>query len=107
MKFFKAVFPGGSVPLDKDEVEKVALANVESQKGNITLLILRQGMIDFRSPVHIAPDPEREKRYQTPYEDERKEIRESPDQFKELREKITEDMRIGESSRKQLGSRGV
>lgn len=100
MKFFKAIVYGHSVPLDADEVEKVTEAIIGGQSG---VLVLKRGVIDLRSPVHIAPDEKREDRYMTtPYDDEKKAIKTSNDLFPELRKRVAEGMRMGSTVEKKL-----
>lgn len=86
MKFFRAVASGASVPLDPEEMEKVMSA-ILSQKGGI--LVLKQGIIDLRSPVHIAPDTEREKRYWDASRLDRQGITKNEDVFSEEVKKLS------------------
>lgn len=102
MKFFKAIVYGHSIPLDADEIEKVAGAIASGQQG---LLILKQGVIDLRSPVHIAPDNEREKRHHSPYEEERKEIQSSTDLFADLRKNLVGQMQVGAGQKSLEGKK--
>jgi len=90
MKFYRAVASGASIPLDGEEMEKV-MGAIMSQKGGI--LVLKQGIIDLRSPVHIAPDTEREKRYWDANRLDRKEMEKNPDLFSEEVKQIAAKMK--------------
>ena len=91
MKFYRAVASGASIPLDGEEMEKV-MGAILSQKGGI--LVLKQGIIDLRSPVHIAPDTEREKRYWDSSRLGRDELKENPDVFSEEVKQLAAKMNI-------------
>ena len=91
MKFYKAVASGASIPLDSEEMEKVISA-ITNQKGGI--LILKQGIIDLRSPVHIAPDVERNKRYWEGSHLDRPELEKNPDIFSEEVKQLASKMDI-------------
>ncbi len=83
MKFFKAIVSGNSIPIDNNEIEKI-LGALKKSSG---MLVLKQGVIDLRHPVHIVPDQERNKQYEsTPYKDERTEIATLKDSFVTIRE---------------------
>lgn len=91
MKFYKAVVSGSSIPLDEDELEKVAAAIIKQSTG---VLVLKEGIIDMRSPVHVTRDPEREKQYWGAHRDEKKDIRISDPKFSGMVKQLADKMRV-------------
>ena len=82
--FHKAVVYGQSIPLNEDEVIKLARDIALGEKG---VFVACQGIIDLRSPVSIIPDDTRmDEYYHSTFN--KKQTRYLEDNFSELRKEI-------------------